>query len=131
METGGVMSFSRLAYLQAIVAVSLWLAGCACDQDFSLRYHYYWGHYQSVIYDMYNRPEKNSPERLASLLEEDEIKAASLNKPLPPGFHAQLGYLYEQSGRTDLARKEYELEKQQFPESAVFMDRLLGYSAKK
>jgi hypothetical protein len=68
---------------------------------------------------------------LASQLEEDEQKAASLNKPLPPGFHAQLGYLYAQMGKTDLARQEYEKEKQSFPESAVFMDRLLGNQAKK
>jgi hypothetical protein len=87
---------------------------------------YYWGHYEDVIYVMYNNPDKASPELLASQLEEDEHKAASLNKPLPPGFHAQLGYLYAQMGKTDQAREQYEKEKQQFPESAVFMNRMLG-----
>jgi len=92
---------------------------------------YYWGHYESVIYDMYNKPDKASPEQLAAILEQDEQKAASKNKPLPPGFHAQLGYLYAQMGKTDLARQQYEKEKQMYPESSVLMNRMLGNPAKK
>lgn len=101
------------------------LAGCQSPDA------YYWGHYESVIYDMYNTPEKASPEQLAAILEQDEQKAASKNKPLPPGFHAQLGYLYAQMGKTDLARQQYEKEKQMYPESAVLMNRMLGNQAKK
>ena len=110
-----------------LLAISLLSAGCRSAPN----YHYYWGNYEGVVYDMYAKTEKNSPELLASRLEEDEQKAASANKPLPPGFHAQLGYLYEMSGRTDLARQEYKNEKLEFPESAVFMDRMLGNKAKK
>jgi hypothetical protein len=43
-----------------------------------------------------------------------------------PGFHAHLGYLYFQTGKLDQARQEFETEKAEFPESAVFMDRLLS-----
>jgi len=101
------------------------LAGCQSPDV------YYWGHYESVIYDMYNKPEKASPEQLAAILEQDEQKAASKNKPLPPGFHAQLGYLYAQMGKSDLARAQYEKEKQMYPESTVLMNRMLGVPADK
>jgi hypothetical protein len=110
----------RTKYFIWLLALPLVLAGCKSPDV------YFWGHYQQVVYDQYDKPGKASPEQLSSLMEQDVHKAASLNKPLPPGFHAQLGYLYAMSGKTDEARQQYELEKQQFPESAVFMDRLLG-----
>jgi hypothetical protein len=71
------------------------------------------------------------PERQIELLEQDYQEARSQNKPVPPGFHAHLGYLYYQIGRTDEARREFETEKARFPESAVFMDRLLANLAGK
>ena len=46
------------------------------------------------------------------------------SKPLPPGWHAQLGYAYFQLGKLDQAKQEFEAEKAAFPQSAVFMDRL-------
>jgi hypothetical protein len=100
--------------------LALLLAGCQSPKTI-----YYWGHYEPVVYAQY-QPGKNQPEKLSALLEQDEQKAASKNQPLPPGFHAQLGYLYAQEGKSDLARQQYLLEKQQFPESAVFMDRFLN-----
>lgn len=115
-----IVMLLRLKYLPLWLALPLAFAGCKSPDT------YYWGHYESVVYTIYAKPDKAAPELLASQLEQDEHKAASVNKPLPPGFHAQLGNLYAQSGKTDLARQEYEKEKQQFPESAVFMDRMLG-----
>lgn len=110
--------------LLLLVLPVIW-AGCKSQSI------YYWGHYQQVVYAQYDKPGKSSPEELSAVLEEDLHKAASLNQPVPPGFHAQLGYLYALSGKTDQARQQYELEKQQFPESAVFMNRLLGNKEKK
>lgn len=45
---------------------------------------------------------------------------------MPPGWHAHLGYLYYQVGKSDQARQELMTEKAEFPESAVFVDRLLA-----
>jgi hypothetical protein len=53
-----------------------------------------------------------------------ESRAA--NKPVPPGWHAQLAYLYYQIGKSEEARQELLNEKVTFPESAVLMDRLLA-----
>jgi hypothetical protein len=75
---------------------------------------------------MYATPGKAMPEMQVTKLAEDWQKAQSKNKPVPPGFHAHLGYLYAQLGKVDQARQEFETEKVNFPESAVLMDRLLA-----
>jgi len=101
------------------------LAGCQSPNI------YYWGHYEDLVYVTYAKPGKLPPEAQVLKMEEDIQKAAAANKPLPPGFHAYLGYLDYQMGKADLARQEFEKEKAQFPESAVFMDRMLAGLQKK
>ena len=107
----------RTGFLLALLAQ---LAGCASPTIYS------WGHYEDILYVMYSAPDNMPPERQLELLEADYQKARSQNKPVPPGWHAYLGYLYYQLGKADQARQEFETEKAQFPESAVFMDRLLS-----
>ncbi len=108
---------SRVA---GLVAGLVLLAGCAAPTLYS------WGHYEELIYAFYAAPGKVSPEMQIEKLEEDYQKARAANQRVPPGFHAHLGYLYFQIGKMDQARQEFETEKVQFPESAVFMDRLLS-----
>lgn len=108
-----------------LLVVLALLTGCASPTIYS------WGHYENLVYATYAAPDKVPPERQVELLEEDYQKARSQNKPVPPGFHAYLGCLYYQLGKVDQARQELETEKAKFPESAVFMDRLLGNLAKK
>lgn len=102
------------------LALLLLLAGCAAPTLYS------WGSYEAVVYATYAKPGAMPPERQIELLEQDYQKARSENKPVPPGFHAHLGYLYYQIGRLDEARREFETEKAWFPESVPFMDRLLA-----
>lgn len=83
---------------------------------------YYWGHYEELLYDQYQTPGKATPETQVVKLEEDIEKARSLNKPLPPGFYAHLGYQYLQMGRTADAKESFIAEKKQFIESTVLMD---------
>ena len=113
------MIAGRPRALAALVALSL-LTGCASPSLYS------WGSYEAVVYATYAKPGAVPPERQIELLEQDYQKARSANKPVPPGFHAQLGYLYYQIGRLDQARQEFETEKANFPESAVFRGRLLA-----
>jgi hypothetical protein len=71
-------------------------------------------------------PGTMSPEEQVAELEQDYQKARAESKRMPPGFHAHLGYMYFQLGKLDQARRELETEKTEFPESAVFVDRLLA-----
>jgi hypothetical protein len=100
------------------------LTGCATPTIYS------WGQYENVIYAAYTTPDKMPVERQVELLEADYQKARSQNKPVPPGWHAHLGYLYYHLGKADQAKQEFETEKARFPESAVFMDRMLANLSK-
>ena len=86
---------------------------------------YYWGNYEQSLYISYSKPEKMSPAQLASNLEEDLSKAAGKGLKANPGLHAQLGLTYLELGRAEAAMKEFQTEKELFPESALFMDRML------
>ena len=103
-----------------LVLLGLLVAGCQTARPL-----YYWGHYEPMIYTAYEKPDKAPPERQIEWMLADEQKAVAANLPVNPGFHAYLGYLYYQTGKYDLAAKEFEAEKQLFPESAHFMDRML------
>lgn len=106
--------------LGLLLALAALLTGCTSSTIYS------WGHYEQLVYTSYAKPGKATPEMQLTALEEDFQKARAANKPVPPGFHAHLGHLYFQLGKLDQARQEFETEKANFPESAVFMDRMLA-----
>jgi len=109
--------FRPLILLAGLVLLA---AGCSTPTV------YYWGHYENLVYASYATPGKIPPEKQVEQLEADYQKARSANKPVPPGFHAYLGYLYTELGKADQAKQEFETEEALFPESKVFMDRLLA-----
>lgn len=111
-------------FLPALLLLGALITGCQSDI-------YYWGHYENLIYVSYAKPDKVSPQMQAEVMERDQLKANSENKPLPPGFHAHLGYEYFLIGRNDLALLQFQKEKAEFPESTVFMDRLIAGLSKK
>jgi hypothetical protein len=114
------MSHSKKIICLSLAVAALVVSSCRSPDIYD------WGNYEQLIYASYTKPDKATPELQAQVMEEDMNDAASDNKPLPPGFHAHLGYLYYQMGKLDLAAGEFKKEKEQFPESAVFMDRLIA-----
>lgn len=104
-----------------LAAAAAVLAGCATAPA-----HYTWGSYEELIYATYAAPGKISPEEQVQILEKDYQQARATNMPVPPGWHAHLGYLYYQLGKLDQARQEFSTEKANFPESAIFVDRMLA-----
>jgi hypothetical protein len=119
MEAVETVNHAPIKLLPILLAVPLLITGCQSPTV------YYWGHYEDLVYVTYAKPGKLPPEAQVLKMEEDLQKAASANKPVPPGFHAYLGYLDYELGKPDLARQEFEKEKAQFPESTVFMDRMM------
>ena len=108
--------------LPFVLLAAVVLGGCQTAN----RPLYYWGNYESLLYANYSKPDKAGPAEQAAKLEEDLTKAAAHNLSPNPGLHAQLGFAYYQLGKTDAAAKEFAAEKVLFPESAVFMDRMLA-----
>ena len=87
---------------------------------------YSWGNYEDLIYASYVSPQDLPAEKQVEVLEKDYQVARSTNQRLPPGWHTHLASLYYQIGKPDQARQELLTEKAEFPESAVFVDRLIA-----
>lgn len=105
----------RLALLIAAIGT---LGGCSKPL-------YSWGRYEDLIYEMYAKPGTADPGTQAAKLIEDIDQAHGAGKPVPPGVHAHLGYVYYQQGNVSGAWQEFETEKKLFPESAAFIDGIL------
>ena len=51
--------------------------------------------------------------------------AGATHAPVAPGIYAEFGYLLLQQGKASEATQAFQQEKQHWPESAVFMDRMI------
>ena len=87
---------------------------------------YSWGNYEELVYASYLSPQDLPAEKQVEILEKDYQVARSTNQRMPPGWHAHLATLYFQLGKADQARQELLTEKAEFPESHVFVDRLVA-----
>ena len=108
--------------LLALLAVTVAVTGCATTTKPPPLY--YWGSYEEQVYAAHVSASTRTVHDQIVALEADLASAGT--RRLPPGFHAQLGYLYSIDGQTDAAKAEFLAEKTAFPESAAFMDRLLA-----
>ena len=109
----------RRAALPILAAAAL--GGCTSTPTL-----YHWGSYENLVYARYAAPGKLAPEMEIEQLEKDRQQALAAQRRMPPGWHAHLGTLYFQIGKADQANQEFMREKAEFPESAVFVDRLLA-----
>ena len=107
--------------LCVVCATSILFAGCAA-KDNSI---YSWGSYQQQLYTAQVKPEKADPLKQIRSLEKDIEKAKAKNKPVAPGIYAHLGYQYSLIGNKQKAREYLQLERQLYPESSVYIERIL------
>jgi len=85
---------------------------------------YAWEEYPTQVYA--NLRGDISLESQVQTMERNLQKILSKNNRVPPGFYAHLGMLQAEAGDRARARECFTEEKNLFPESAVFMDRLLS-----
>lgn len=111
--------------LVSVAVAVLLVASCAKKKETV----YYWGDYQSTLYSYYQHDK--SPEQQIDSLNAIVEQAKAKNKPVPPGLHAQMGLLYVETSRPDLAFQQFNAEKTLFPESAPYMDFLMRNKVKK
>jgi hypothetical protein len=106
------------------VLSALFFAICFSACETSPGSLYSWGSYELQVYAYLNGESRG--EQLAAL-ERDLDKIEAGGKPVPPGFYAQMGLLYEETGNAVEAIACFTMEKTLFPEAAVFMDFLLAH----
>jgi hypothetical protein len=86
---------------------------------------YEWGHYEDLIYQSYAHPDKMPPEEHIAKLQADYEVAKSKNRPVPPGYYAQLGVLYFKMGKLAEAKASFASEQALYPESKQYMTRII------
>lgn len=86
---------------------------------------YYWGNYESLIYNTYVKPGDADPQKQIDLLTEDIQKSENNGKPVAPGIYAHLGFMYATQGNIKQAENAFLEEKKLYPESAVLIDGML------
>ena len=104
-----------------LVASLFFLGGCAATVTEA---GYYWGDYSQTLYNYTKDPNQTT---LAAHVEElEDIISTSDEKGLkvPPGIHAELGYIKARQGNDALAMGHYEKEMSLYPESRLFLERL-------
>lgn len=110
----------RLSCALMVLVSLLALSACATRPT-----TFAWSSYEDLIYETYAKPGSLSPEEQISRREADFQKLQASGKPLHPGFHAQLGYLYSRIGKPAQAIRHFEQEATQFPESKRLMNRFI------
>jgi hypothetical protein len=86
-------------------------------------------HYNDYCESYYTHKKDMSADSLLVLQKsiEEAIKAAGESKSgrVPPGMYANLGYIYLKGGKSQEAVGSFMKEKNAYPESAHFMDRMI------
>jgi hypothetical protein len=108
---------ARLIVVVAVVCAAL-LAGCATNRP-----KYDWGKYDPSLYAYYKDPTKvgQLTDSLAAIIQAAQVNHATV----PPGVFAEYGYLQLQQGKSSAAIDLFRLEETHWPESKVFMDRMI------
>lgn len=104
-----------------VLALALSLSACAHNTL------YEWGGYEESLYAMYHEP--GGQAQVAADLEQlsgELAETIESGARVPPGLHAHLGYLHALNGELDAADQHFKLEKAAFPESATFIDGIVG-----
>lgn len=108
-----------------LCTVMLILTGCAAKSPPKI---YNWNGYQDSVYQFYTN--ETSPQQQIATLQKLVEQSKAKNKPVPPGVHAQLGMLYGNTGNAGLAMEEFNAEKNQYPESASYINFLTARKIK-
>jgi hypothetical protein len=112
--------WARRALLTGGMALAVAVGGCA-QQPKPL---YLWEAFAQQQYQTLLREKFDAAGQIIALEAQAEKSRAS-GAALPPGFRAHLGMLKLETGDVTQARELWLAEKQAFPESSPYIDRLL------
>ena len=99
------------------VLAALVLSGCVTQPEPLYR----WGEYEQLIYTMYTQPGAAEPGLQVQKLQADIQRSEAEGKRVPPGVHAQLGYMQYMQGNEAAAVDQFAMERRLYPESDAFM----------
>ena len=105
--------------LAALAAAALAASGCAGKVT-----TYRWGNYDEILYSHYKAPQER--QAYVAGLKTIILAAQQEGKTVPPGIYAEYGYALYEEGNAPEAIKYFERERDTWPESRVFMEKLIA-----
>lgn len=106
--------------LLASCVLFLLLSGCETTND-----QYYWGNYEELVYEMYTKPGKATPEVQIEKLNRDIQYASNNGKYIAPGIYAHLGFMYAAVNMERLSKEAFHKEMELYPDSRVLIEGML------
>ena len=106
-------------YTTVILVFALYLTGCATPNT-----GYYWENYSGTLYSFKQNPTPENRAKHISELRKIIKKAESKSSRVPPGIHAELGYMLALDGDKAAGTSELSKETSIYPESKTFIERL-------
>ncbi len=111
---------ARLRRVLCIVVLVGSASGCTNSKPL-----YYWGDYEDLLYSRFVNPGEADPTTQVIKLSQDIQIAQDNGQRVPPGIHAQLGYMLYLQGNGDAALQALKTEKALYPEASVFVNRMI------
>jgi hypothetical protein len=102
-----------------IAALVIFIAGCATPNT-----GYYWENYSGTLYNYKKNPDDKTMDKHMAMLQKIINKNESKGARVPPGIHAELGYLFAKKGEKALAAAQFQKEMTVYPESKNFIERI-------
>jgi hypothetical protein len=86
---------------------------------------YYWGDYSTSYYDLLKSPTSEQLAKRVDSLQQIVKQSGTLGLRVPPTIHAELGQALMKQGLKDQALTHFRKEITLYPESAVFLHRIV------
>ena len=103
----------------AVAAMALGTMGCITQQT-----HYRWGNYDEVLYANYKNPQDR--QAFVASLKAIILDAETRGVVVPPGIYAEYGYALYEEGNSSGAIAYFTKERNAWPESRAFMDKMIS-----
>lgn len=102
-----------------IAMLVIFIAGCATPNT-----GYYWENYSGTLYNYKKNPDDKTMDKHMVMLQNIINKNESKGARVPPGIHAELGYMFAKKGENALAAEQFQKEMKVYPESKNFIERI-------
>jgi hypothetical protein len=109
----------KIRYILIGLVAALFLTSCAT------RTLYSWGNYDDTSYRYLKYNDEKSIEQLVKTYQQLIEKQKGTRKVVPPGIYADYGFILLQANKNEEAKAMLEKEIAFYPESKVFIDRIL------
>jgi len=115
-------------FLFISMIICFFLSGCA-----PVAHHpqYYWGNYSHALYKNKKDHTPESYQEYKNALADIMEKSKTRGLLVPPGIYSEYGFILAQEGKFEEAQGYFNLEKEKYPESKIFVDRLINTLGKK